>query len=78
MQKLTRKIRSCKFRFPSRREIRAVELGANELVGLLEFALRDSPVPLRHLRAGYRRYCCWLLAKLERVGRQMGASGRAV
>ncbi len=55
-----------KRRFPSRRERRALELGADELIGLLEWRLRARPRGLRGARRLYRQVCLELLERLER------------
>lgn len=57
-------------RFPSRREIRAVELGPERLMVHAEWVLRDRPRALRNLRQTYRRFCTFLLAKISRTGRK--------
>ena len=54
-------------RFSSPRQLRAVELGADELIARLEWELRNHPRALRNLRRAYRRFCWDLLAKLERA-----------
>ncbi len=53
-------------RFPSRREIRAVELGADELIARAEWHFRARPQVLRNLRSAYRRFCSFILDKIER------------
>jgi hypothetical protein len=57
-------------RFPSRRQIRADELGADELMAQLEWVLRDRPQALRNARACYRKYCNSVLARIERFDRK--------
>jgi hypothetical protein len=52
-------------RFPSQQEVRAVELGVDELHARLEWGLRGRPRALRAARRKYRDYCGSLLAKLE-------------
>jgi hypothetical protein len=54
-------------RFPSRRQVRAVELGADELIARAEWHFRARPRVLRHLRDTYRRFCAAILAKIERA-----------
>jgi hypothetical protein len=56
-------------RMPTAKMQRAVELGAIELVALLEWELRSRPVALRHLRDRYRDFCAGLLRQLERCGK---------
>lgn len=53
-------------RFPSPRQMRAVELGADELMALLEWELRERPRALRLARGRYTVFCRRLLAQLER------------
>jgi hypothetical protein len=53
-------------RFPSRGEVRAVELGADELIALCEWSFRARPRKLRNLRARYVDYCASLLREMER------------
>lgn len=53
--------------FPSRRAMRAVELGAEELLARAEWALRSQPRALRNLRSAYRRFCLFILEKIERA-----------
>jgi len=57
---------------PSSREFRAVELGADQLVDLLEWTLRGRSQALRSLRTQYRTYCLRLYARLQRAERQSG------
>jgi hypothetical protein len=71
----TRTNRTAK-RFPSRRRLRAVEVGADQLVGLLEWVLRGRPRALRNLRTRHRDYCFRLYAELERAERQSGIRTR--
>jgi hypothetical protein len=53
-------------RFPSRRHLRAVEIGADELMARVEWEFRQRPHALRNVRTQYRRFCVSLLARLER------------
>jgi hypothetical protein len=53
-------------RFPSRAELRAVELGPAELMNLLEWKLRKRPRALRHARRRYCQFCVALYRNLER------------
>jgi len=53
-------------RFPTPRELRAVELGADELMARLEWELRCRPRTLQSVRARYRRFCAESLSRLER------------
>jgi hypothetical protein len=52
-------------RFPSRREIRAIEIGCDELMALLDWQFRNRPRALRWLRRLYRFFCWLLLSVLE-------------
>lgn len=54
-------------RSPSRRERRAVQLGADELISLCEWSFRSRPRTLRNLRRAYRDFCSFLLEKIERA-----------
>ena len=54
-------------RFPSRLELRAVELGADELINLAEWKFRHRPRALRNLRNDHRHYLARLLHKIERA-----------
>lgn len=56
-------------RFPSTLEIRALEIGADELHGRLEWRLRDQPKALRAARKRYRLFCASLLRQLSRGSR---------
>jgi len=60
-------------RFPSRREVRAVELGADEVQNLLEWLLRDRSRALAQARLRYRQFCTETLARIERYQRKRGA-----
>jgi hypothetical protein len=53
-------------RFPSARQLRAVELGADELIARAEWSYRARPRVLRNLRRAYRQFCLYLLEKIER------------
>jgi len=53
-------------RFPSRRQIRARELGADELQNRLEWKFRTRPRKLRAIRRRHMLYCTELLGTLER------------
>jgi hypothetical protein len=55
-------------RFPSDRETRAVCIGVEELVGLLEWRLRKRARALRNLRREYSRLCLSLYSRLQRAG----------
>ena len=55
--------------FPTRREQRALELGADELHGRLEWLLRERPRALRGIRENYKKFCHSLLCQIERKGR---------
>jgi hypothetical protein len=59
-------------RFPSRRQIRAVELGADELMAQLEWVLRDRPRALRNAQRRYQSFYIATLASLEKSRRQSG------
>jgi hypothetical protein len=54
-------------RLPSRRQVRAVALGADELIARAEWHFRARPRVLRNLRNTYRRFCAAILAKIERA-----------
>jgi len=56
-----------RLRFPSRRENRAVELGADELIARAGWIFRSRPRGLRNLRRTYRDFCLFLLEKIERA-----------
>jgi hypothetical protein len=47
-------------------EQRAVELGADELVNLLEWEFRERPIALRNARERYRKFCAGLYRQLQR------------
>jgi hypothetical protein len=55
--------------FLTRRQQRAVELGADKLHELLEWVLRNRPRALRNARLRYHRYCVSQLRKLDRSER---------
>jgi hypothetical protein len=57
-----------KRRWLSRRELRAVSIGADELQSLLEWASRRDPCALREIRRPYRSFCNVLYRELERQG----------
>lgn len=48
---------------------RALELGADELHGRLEWLLRDRPRALRGARQRYKDFCNSTLRRIERTGR---------
>jgi hypothetical protein len=52
--------------FPSERQRRAVELGADELLPHLEWAFRNRPRALRNIRHRHRLYSASLLQILDR------------
>lgn len=52
-------------RFPSRRQTRAVEIGADELVARAEWIFRARPRVLRNLRHLYLQFCVLLFKKIE-------------
>jgi hypothetical protein len=54
-------------RFPSPAEQRAVELGAAELITLVEWQFRNSPRALRNVRTKYRQFCVALYGCLKRA-----------
>ncbi len=55
------------FQWPlSRQEIRAVELGADELIARAEWIFRSRPRALRNLRRANRHFCSFLLEQIER------------
>jgi hypothetical protein len=51
--------------WPSRRELRAVEIGADEIHARLEWALGTRPRALRAARRRYRIFCTDALSRLE-------------
>jgi len=51
--------------FPSRRQLRALELGADELIGRAEWEFRARPRTLKNLRANYMKFCMYLLRAIE-------------
>jgi hypothetical protein len=53
-------------RFPSRREIRALNIGADELMNIASWVFRKDPSALKNLRREYRSFCSSLLRKIER------------
>ena len=55
-------------RFPSRRELRAVEFGADELAARIEWTLRNRSRALRCARLRYRKFCADTLRRLEQTG----------
>ena len=48
----------------SHSETRAVEIGCDELIALLEWAFRDRPRTLRNIRREYRDFCLRLYRRL--------------
>jgi hypothetical protein len=56
-------------KFPTKRQSRAVELGANELHTLLEWKLRNCPRALLAARRRYQKFCFDTLSRIERIGR---------
>jgi hypothetical protein len=56
-------------RFPTDRQLRALELGADELHNRLEWSLRDRPRALRNARLRYRQFCISLVRTLENNSR---------
>jgi hypothetical protein len=54
-------------RFPTRRQRRAVSIGADELIALAEWVFRLRPRKLRNLRARHRAYCVTVLREIERA-----------
>jgi hypothetical protein len=53
-------------RLPSRRQIRALQLGADELIARFEWEFRARPTKLKNLRERYRGFCARLLREFER------------
>ena len=62
-------------RFPSKRQIRALKIGADELQQRLEWELRGRTVSLRHARQRYAAFSMDLLARMERAYRQAQKRG---
>jgi hypothetical protein len=56
--------------FPSSQEIRAVEIGADELVSRAEWALRRHPRTLRNVRRAYLRLCVFVLGQVKRASQE--------
>ena len=54
-------------RFPSRRQLRALEIGCDELMNLAAYVLRQRPRAVKNLRRAYRRFCGSILDKIERA-----------
>jgi hypothetical protein len=59
-------------RFPSAMRRRAEEVGAIELLVLLEFRLENRPRALRNLRQRYSDFCVALYHQLRRAGNGRG------
>lgn len=57
--------RSC--RFPTVRQVRAIDLGADELHARLEWQLRNRPKALRNARRRYASFCYRALTEIERA-----------
>ena len=62
-----RKTRSRRFPMPG--QLRALELGADELHARLEWVLRNRPRALLAARKRYQGYCCVTYARLNRAQR---------
>jgi hypothetical protein len=58
-----------KRQFPSFAEQRAVELGPQELMNLIEWQLRRRPRSLRNVRSKYRTFCLDLYKMLKQAER---------
>lgn len=56
-----------KVQFPSALQIRALELGADELMGRLEWILRDRPRALCNARMRYQCFCASLMSQIENI-----------
>ena len=56
-------------RFPTPRQQRAIELGADELHSRIEWALRNRPHALRNARRRYQDFCTSLLCHLDQTYR---------
>ena len=73
VEKIAAQPDSVKRRFPTLRQSRAVEIGADELMSLVEWTFRSRPRALRNIRRIYRGFCLFLLGRIEysiRPGRQ--------
>jgi hypothetical protein len=64
-------------RFTTRRQIRALELGADEIYLLLEWGLRSRSRSLRAARRRYQKFCTDALSRLERITRTGARSCQA-
>jgi hypothetical protein len=55
-------------RFPGELELRAIELGSDELLNQASWIFRARPRTLRNIRRKYRRFCLLLFRKIESAG----------
>lgn len=53
--------------FPSQLEARAAEFGADYLISVAAWVLKNRPTSLRKVRADYRRLCVGLLRRIEQT-----------
>jgi hypothetical protein len=57
-----------KKKVPSRIELRATDLGADYLISLAGWVLKNRPAALRRCRTRYKKLCVALLRRIEREG----------
>jgi hypothetical protein len=62
-------------RFPTPRQQRALDIGADELHSRIEWVLRNRPQALRNARRRYQEFCSSLLRNLSRSQRQTYTHG---
>lgn len=62
--------------FPTPGQVRAPEIGCDELIARLEWELRSRPKRLETVRQAYTVFCARLLETLEKVRRRNSEGSR--
>ena len=63
-------------RLPSAQQVRAQQIGADELMNQAEWTFRHHPEALRHLRRAYARFCVCLLNRIELANHEHRTTGQ--